>query len=282
MILLRHLRPVARAAAITLSIFGVATVTLAFAESTPLSQQELDWARDALQRNGALEVVSVDLTTGWITVRVKATGELRKVFAGSVVATLPLTAQSTTAPSTTQPSATPASAPSGSSATSGSEAAPVPAAPKGERVLLSGPGYSIAAAPGPGAAGAGQAQAAAATGGAALAVGLPVEHLHDPIVCQGSRLMHIDSRNLQFDGDALSVQDGCELHITNSRIMANGVGIAARAASVHIDNSSIEGVVGSIEASDGAQVYASSSSFKGLIRHLDTAEFHDLGGNVGN
>ncbi len=265
--------------------------TLVSAEPPPLSQQELDWARDALERNGALEVVSTDPATGWITVRVKATGELRKVFAGSVVATLPLAAEGSSGSGTTAPSAAAASTVSGSSATTGPEAAPVPAAPKGEHVLLSGPGYSIAAAPGPGAAGAGQAQAAgagqtqaaaAAGEGATLAGGLPLEHLHEPIICQGSRLKHIDSRNLEFDGDALKAQDGCELHITNSRIIANGVGIAARAASVHIENSSIEGAVGSIEASDGAQVYASSSTFTGLIRHLDTAEFHDLGGNVGN
>jgi hypothetical protein len=286
MILLRHLRPAARAAAITLSIFGVAIATLAYAEPAPLSQQELDWARAALERNGALEVVSADPATGWITVRVKASGELRKVFAGSLVAALPPTGQNSPAPSATAASASSAAAAtasSGSSTTTGSESASVPAAPKGERVLLSGPGYSIAAAPGSVATGAGQAQATATAGeGAALAGGLPLEHLHEPIICQGSRLKHIDSRNIEFDGDALIVQDGCELHITNSRIFANGVGIAARAASVHIDNSSIEGAVGSIEASGGAQVYASSSSFKGLIRHLDTAEFHDLGGNVGN
>jgi hypothetical protein len=288
MIVLRHLRPAARAAAITLSMFGVAMATLVSAESAPLSQQELDWARDALQRNGAFEVVSADAATGWITVRVKSTGELRKVFAGSVVATLPAGAQSTGASGTTAPNTTASTAPgpaTASSATSGSEAAAIPAAPKGERVLLSGPGYSIAAA-GPAAAGAVQAQAAGAStatgAGAALAGSLPLEHLHEPIICQGSRLYHIDSRNLEFDGDAFSAEDGCELVITNSRIVARGIGIEARGASVHIENSTIEGEVGSIDASAGAQVYASSSTFKGLIRHLDSATFHDMGGNVGD
>jgi hypothetical protein len=109
-----------------------------------------------------------------------------------------------------------------------------------------------------------------------------VERRHEPIVCQGARLLHIDNRNLEFDGDAVSAQDGCEIHITNSHISATGVGVTARAANVHIDNSLIEGDTASIDASDGAQVYAASSRFRGLSRRLDTAAFHDLGGNIWN
>jgi hypothetical protein len=110
----------------------------------------------------------------------------------------------------------------------------------------------------------------------------PLERRHEPIVCQGSRLLHIDNRNLIFDGDAVSAMDGCEIHITNSHISASGVGIAVRGANVHIDNSQIEGDQASIEASQGAQVYAASSRFKGLSRRLDTAAVHDLGGNTWN
>jgi hypothetical protein len=270
-LLLRHLRRAACAAAITCSVFVAADVALT-AESAPVARQELDWARNALQRNGALEVVASDPATGWITVRVRSTGELRKVFAGEVIAMLPGDA----------PTATPPGADEGATATS--KPAAVPAAPRGERVLLSGPGYSIAAASSTTdlASRSTGASAPAAGAGASLANGLPLEHLHEPIICQGGQLVHIDSRNLEFDGDALSVQNGCELYITNSRIVAKGVGVEARAASVHIDNSSIEGDSGSVEASGGAQVYASSSTFKGLIRRLDTAAFHDMGGNVGD
>ena len=273
---LRHRTLAAVTAAIILPLVTLAGPTPAWAEPAPPSQHELDWARDALGRNTALEVVASDPATGWITVRVRRTGELRKVFAGSLVAMLPGDAPTATASDSSSSSDEGAAAPS--------KAAPVPAAPKGEHVLLSGPGYSIAAASAasnvePRSA---AAPAAAVGVGAALANGLPVEHLHEPIVCQGAQLRHIDSRNLEFDGDALSVQSGCELYITNSRITAKGIGVEARAASVHIDNSSIEGESGSIEASDGAQVYASSSTFKGLIRRLDTASFHDMGGNVGD
>jgi hypothetical protein len=270
---LNRSRSAAAPAAIALALLAVAITTLAAAEPAPLSQHELDWARAALERNGALEVVASDPTTGWITVRVKTTGELRRVFAGSVVASLPADA----------PAASDSESASSTSSTASRRTA-VPAAPKGGHVLLSGPGYSIAAASVSMSGGAAsQAGASGATGaGATLAGGIPVEHLHEPIICQGSRLLHIDSRNLEFDGDALSAENGCELHITNSRIVASGVGVEARGASVHIENSAIEGAAGSVEASGGAQVYASSSTFKGLIRRLDTAAFHDLGGNVGD
>jgi hypothetical protein len=109
-----------------------------------------------------------------------------------------------------------------------------------------------------------------------------VERRDEPIVCQGARFLRIDSRNLEFAGDAISAEDGCEMHITNSRIAAKGVGVSARAANVHIENSSIEGQSGSILASEGAQVYAEASRFRGLSRGLTPETLHDLGGNVWN
>jgi hypothetical protein len=147
---------------------------------------------------------------------------------------------------------------------------------KAGRVLASGPGYSIKAS-GPKSS---STRSAAVT--PARTHGLPIEQLHDPIICQGSRLLHIDNRNLQFDGDAVSAEDGCEIHITNTHISAKGVGVLARAANVHIENSEIEGDSGAIDASEGAQVYAESSTFKGLTRRMESSAFHDLGGNVWN
>jgi hypothetical protein len=154
-------------------------------------------------------------------------------------------------------------------------------APKGDkRVLAAGPGYSISAA-GPAAAARTVSQSATDSAAGGVRNG-PVEQRHEPIVCQGGGLRHIDNLNLEFDGDALIAEDGCELHITNSRIAAQGIGVLVRAANVHIENSSIEGGPSAIDASDGAQIYAQSSTFKGMIRRLDTASFHDLGGNVGD
>jgi len=146
----------------------------------------------------------------------------------------------------------------------------------GGRVLESGPGYAIKTASKSTSTPARAERERSATTNAA------VERRHDPIICQGDRLLHIDNRNLEFDGDAVSAQDGCEIHITNSHISAKGVGVSVRAANVHIDNSQIEGDSASIDASDGAQVYASFSRFKGMSRRLDNSSFHDLGGNVWN
>jgi hypothetical protein len=140
-------------------------------------------------------------------------------------------------------------------------------------VLAEGPGYSIKAT-GP--------KSVAATVSPASAPHGALERLHDPIICQGARLLHIDNRNLEFDGDAITAEDGCEIHITNSHISAKGIGVLARAANVHIKNSEIDGDSGAVDASDGAQVYAQSSRFKGLTRRLESSSFHDLGGNVWN
>jgi hypothetical protein len=142
----------------------------------------------------------------------------------------------------------------------------------GGRVIAKGPGYSIVATS-PGAA----SQAASAQ---TKVTDAPLETLHEPIVCQGERVLHIDNRDIRFDGNAISAKDGCELHITNSRISAGGVAIRARNASVHIENSEIEGGKASIDAARGAQIYAEASTFKGAALRVGQASIHDLGNNV--
>src|SRR5262249_9428211 len=104
----------------------------------------------------------------------------------------------------------------------------------GGRTLKSGPGYVIKAA-------SKSAASPRVDRQRSWTPSAEVERRHDPIICQGDRLMQIDNRNLEFDGDAVSAEDGCEIHITNSHISAKGVGVSARAANVHIDNSQIEG-----------------------------------------
>jgi len=262
-------------------------------------QNEMSWARAALERNKALEVVAADQQTRTFTVRLRESGELRTVRADEVVASLasaPPAAVAAAARQNQHPGAAEAAAaePAVAQAETASGGETVAAAPAAVtrpdpvltsesstdltkvapgRVLESGPGYSIAAAQ-------------AATPGAARmresASSAPLERRHEPIVCQGARMLRIDNRNLVFDGDAVSAMEGCEIYITNSHISASGVGVAARAASVHIDNSQIEGEQASIDLSQGAQVYAASSRFKGLSRRLDTATVHDLGGNIWN
>jgi hypothetical protein len=271
-------------------------------------RDEMSWARAALARNERLEIVAADPQSRSFTVRIKDTGELRVLRADQLVGSpAPPASPGIASTEANTPAAPPGATPAGSHAEAASaetgtawkgtagEATETPAAPSlppkvfasralqpGSRappvpgqVLEAGPGYTIEAGSGP----APPAAPALREPGA----GAPaVEVRHEPIVCQGARLLHIDNLNLQFEGDAVSAEDGCEIHITNSRIRATGVGVSARAANVHIDNSLIEGDTASIDAADGAQIYAASSRFKGLSRRLDTASVHDLGGNVWN
>ena len=264
-------------------------------------QDEMSWARAALERNSSVEVVAADQQSHTFTIRLKDSGELRTVRADQIVAAPPVTAGTTppvdgkalpmvaTAPAAAAEAAAPdqavaaadsAESESGTPATPRTQQASLTPQRAAEtdggpgRLLESGPGYSIKAVSTTPQSGAHAREASASSA--------PLEHRHEPIVCQGARMVQIDNRNLAFDGDAVSAEDGCELHITNSHISARGVGVLARAANVHIDNSLIEGEQASIDASDGAQIYTVRSRFKGLSRRLDTASLHDLGGNVWN
>jgi hypothetical protein len=323
-----------------LALAGVTLLGLAACGKLGLGggDDQMSWARQALERNGRLEVVASDPQTSTFTVRVKDTGELRMIRADQVVGDPPGLGESaapapsgsgapaTTSPATTTPGiqtapeSTPLNTPTATASTNSapgeaasasggsagphsgaattpaagpdvprtgfhSEPAPAAEAPNpnsdvasvtpGGRTLESGPGYAIKVAT--------KASTPAARGERdRSSATTAIERRHEPIICQGDRLLQIDNRNLEFDGDAVAAQDGCEIHITNSHITAKGVGVSARHANVHIDNSQIEGDSASIDASDGAQVYASSSRFKGLSRRLDNSAFHDLGGNVWN
>jgi hypothetical protein len=320
---------------------AVAGLLLALSACSKLGmgQDQMTWAKDALDRNERVEVVASDPQARTFTVRVKDSGQLVVIAVDQIVAGPPggmsAGGKQASAASSTSPSDAP-SPPLPAPETSVPEAAPPPVAPtpggaplpppsqssspamaangqparpgdtgaespyqqyaapeeaaqpaesvqgphaesaahaKAGSVLASGPGYSIKAS--------GPKSVAATASPAAAARGAP-ERLHDPIICQGARLLHIDNRNLEFDGDAISAEDGCEIHITNTHISAKGVGVMARAANVHIKNSEIDGESGAVDASDGAQVYAESSRFKGLTRRLESSSFHDLGGNVWN
>ena len=278
------------AASIRLRAISVCAAALAaVAGCQKAAPDDLSWAQAALERNGAVQILSVDRQARAFTVRLKDTGELRIVRADEVVGSLPSVpppASARTGPIVA--SDAPASQPPAADSTAAAPAEPAaaraqPPAPSGTAaagpgVIAAGPGYSIKAA---------RADGAASARGLApydsiIASGLVVERRDEPIICQGARFLRIDNRNLEFQGDAISAEDGCEIHITNSRIAAKGVGVSARAANVHIENSSIEGLSGSILASEGAQVYAEASKFRGVSRGLTSESLHDLGGNVWN
>jgi hypothetical protein len=268
--------------------------------------REIDWAKAALARNPAYEIVATDESSGVFTVRDTVTGTVQTLRLDELVAA-PATARVAAKPAETQAmAATPqadaepvespdvpddTAAPAGIEQTT--ETVQVTHATPGQP-LAEGPGYSIAKAQasakssapatleGPGYSISRDAERPAGNGEAARAPQAPasnVERRTDPIICQGNRLMHIDGDTLEFTGDAVIAEKGCDLYISNARISAGGVGIIVRQARVHIVNSTIGGTRGSYEASDGAEIYVARSTFSGIGRRFDSASMNDLGGN---
>jgi hypothetical protein len=289
----------------------VSTVLILAACGRQERVREIDWAKSALARNPAYEIVATDETAGVFTVKDTANGTVSAIRLEDLIATpapargaqpapatQPAPAVATDAPADTAPAAAPDQAPDTSQTTETEQVVATPAA--SGTSLAEGPGYSISRADpkasaqpvasadaleGPGYRITREAprDAAAAHSSArdaeTEAAGGNVVRRTDPIICQGARLMRIDGETLDFAGDALIAEEGCDLYISNARIRAGGVGLIARQARVHIVNSTIDGSAGSYEASQGAELYVSSSTFTGVGRRFDTATMTDLGGN---
>ena len=263
------------------------------------SVREIDWAKAALARNPNYEIVATDETAGVFTVRDTASGVVTTLKLNDLIAA-PRPAKSAPAGESAKPSVNePVEAPDAADETSDPALAAnqttesVAVAPaSGGTPLAQGPGYSITRATGdkPEAAagkieGPGyqierqQAARPATPSPAPEAVASNVERRTDPIICQGDRLMRIDDETIEFTGDAVIAEKGCDLYISNARIRAGGVGIIARQARVHIVNSTIGGTRGSYEVSDGAEIYVAQSTFTGVGRRFEGGTMNDLGGN---
>lgn len=267
--------------------------------------REIDWAKAALARNPDFEIVATDEQAGVFTVRETSSGTMKTLHLKDLIAApLPARAETTVppgpapGPSSALPEAVPTPAEldptqlaDGQTTLPADAADPVGAAlaegpgyrisrgtadptPTGD-ATLEGPGYRIERTP------------AGASGSARTSVASPTqtpatgERRSDPIICQGNRLMHIDGETIEFTGDAVIAEKGCDLYISNARIRAGGVGIIARQqARVHIRNSTIGGSRGSYEASEGGEIYVAQSTFEGVGRRFDGGSMTDLGGNV--
>ena len=253
--------------------------------------REIDWAKAALARNPSMEIISTDETAGVFIVRDTTDGSTYKLKLEDLIAGPPppkTVAQpaAPAAPATPEPAMVPAE-----------EAAPqttetvAAARPGTGQPLAEGPGYSITKgepmAPPPSLEGPGytitrdepRAASTQQSTPNAEAIASNAEKRTDPIICQGDRLMRIDGETIDFEGDAVIAENGCDLYISNARIRAGGVGIIARQARVHIVNSTITGTRGSYEASQGAEIYVARSTFTGVGRRFDSATMNDLGGN---
>ncbi|HMN47320.1 MAG TPA: hypothetical protein PKE27_22285 [Povalibacter sp.] len=251
---------------------------------------ELQWARSALARNPDVEIVAADEKASVFTLRDRQTGEvtavpLQEIAAAPVSQLLrkplplaPATPASQPAPADTAP-ATPAPEPTPQQAAVEPTPIEPPAAAESvattndtkpyviDRVdgqlRVSGPGISVVSA-GPAVTTTPQTQG---------------PHAAEPIICEGRRMLHLDNRNLQVEGDAITVRGGCELYITNSNIVASGTGVRVHDGIVHIANSYIEGAASSFEADSQAKVFLRGSTFQGLPRRDQLATVQDQGGN---
>jgi hypothetical protein len=257
---------------------------------TSKESADLGWARTALERNPQLEVLASDPKTNVVTIRIKATGTVRTVKPEELAAAPqdlfgpPMQTANTQVASHSAPppetstmdaspdeSAPPPQVTPPSSATAASTPSPeeqpgtatYKIAREDGRVRVSGPGVSIVSMP-------------AAKDDAARPTAPP----SDPIVCDGKRFMHLDSRNINVSGDAVIARNGCELHITNSRITAiAGAGISVENATVHLANTQVTGTDASIEAGNGAKLFIRSSTFTGVLKRSEGAEIKEGGGN---
>lgn len=242
---------------------------------------EMAWARAALQRNSNLEIVATDTQAGVFTVRDRRTGEVHAVklneLAAAPIAQLTAPAPTLVAQAPTesvgatptapeepapQTEAQPSTAPSDAST-------PIPEAKdytierSDGQIKVSGPGVSIVSA---------------GNSAPASAKGEPGQRTVDPIICEGQRMIHFDGRSIYVDGDAITARDGCELYITNSRIVASGTGVVVSNAIVHVANSYIEGAT-AFDAEGGAKMYLRGSTFQGLSRRDALAMIQDQGEN---
>jgi len=271
------------------ALTGAALLLLAACErGTESGSQQMQWARAALERNPNLEVVASDTSSGVFTVRDRMTGQVHAVkldeIAAAPVAMLaaaPTGAKADSGSGTDEQTAASDEAMPDESATEPAAEPPATAANapaplaegkdytvqrSGNQVKVSGPGFSIV------------------SGGAAPTVsakGEPGQRTVDPIICEGQRMMHLDGRSIYVEGDAITVRGGCELYITNSRIVASGTGVLVREGTVHIANSYIEGTAASFDAEGDARLYLRDSIFQGVSRRESLAMVEDQGGNRG-
>lgn len=253
---------------------------------------DLNWARDALRRNPAIEVVATDTSAGVFTIRSKDTGEVRAVKASELAAVpismLSAPARTAAAPAET-PSATTAVPPAATAVPQPATSAPaettagtsVPSTAMGSpQPQSSSPNYTIERADGQvKVSGPGVSIVSTGTTTVTPSEGTAGQRSVEPIICEGRRMLHFDNRNIYVDGDAIIARGGCELFITNSRVSASGTGLVVSDATVHIANSTVEGSAASFDARDGAKVYVRSSTFQGLPRRAENAVVQDQGGN---
>lgn len=252
---------------------------------------EFDWGRRALERNPQLEIVAADSDSEVFTVRDRRSGEVLVLkldeIVGASISQLTQAAPATMAatPPATEATATPPPEAASSPTTASDDSAPrgtqtmaqqseassqsgdasgYTIERTGGQIRVSGPGVSIVSA------GSGSANSEASSA---------VLRAADPVICEGRRMLQLDNRDIYVEGDAIVARGGCELYITNSRVVGSNVGVVIQDATVHIANSHVQGQTASFTADDGSRLFIRNSTFQGLSRRGEMAAVQDQGGN---
>ncbi len=262
-------------------------------EQSQSHSNAMEWARGALERNPQIEVVASDNQAQVFTVRDRQTGAVQAVKLDELAAA-PVMQLSQRSIATQSAGESMAAAQSLLSSSAGAQSEPVsqaqsqpvetPSARAHPEQSTSSdsqttPGYTIERS-------AGQVRVSGpgvsivSSGGSNQAhEGVSHSNAVEPIICEGKRMIHLDGRQIFVDGNAITVRGGCELYVTNSRVIATGTGIVVQDGTVHISNSHIEGQDGSFDANDQAKLFVRASTFQGIPRRSDAAVVQDQGGN---
>lgn len=243
---------------------------------------EMAWARAALERNPDIEVVATDPLSGVVTVKHRSTGQVEAIKASELAAVTPsqlkpmeraaapapepepgpVPTESAKAPSQTAQATAPDS---GATQISNQSTSGYTIDRSGGKIRVSGPGVSI------------ESSGSSAAGNQPSAGRRTV----DPFICEGRRQLQLDGRDIYVDGDAITVRGGCELFVSNSRIVASGTGVLVRDGVVNLANSYVEGAAASFDAGDHAKLYLRDTVFQGLSRRTKRTTIEDQGGNRG-
>jgi hypothetical protein len=260
------------------------TAPVAATPAATSNDAAFEWAREALARNAQVELIASDPQAQVFTLRDKQSGAVSAVKL-SELAAVPAAQLASTVVTAPEPAAAAAPESAASAQRAPTANAPVARASQDDtnfaantatdaegaytiersegQVRVTGPGVSIVST------------GSEANAGATAST----QASSDPIICEGQRMLHFDNREFVVQGDAITVRGGCELYLTNSRVIATGTGIIVQDGIVHVSNSHVEGQEGSFDADNRAKVFVRGSTFRGLPRRAELAQVQDQGGN---
>ncbi len=284
------------------ALAGLMLATLV-AACTDGREERTEGARRALAAQPDIEIISTDQRKAQVTVRSRTTGQLSviDVAAESAAAkpawdvaagsSAPSGDNGSTSPSPTAPAAS-AAAPA-EPAEAGADERPAQASARaplvtrdstGRVARLEGPGFSVTRLSGAAAGSPTATNGAAATDGPAGAQpGEQRRRVQRSVVCGPNQRLTIEATDIDVTGAGIVAERGCDLRISNSRVIAGGWGLVINpGATVRIDASLIEGRTGSLDAYAGGTLSAWGSTFKGATSRpmSGSADFVDRGGNI--